>query len=161
MTDQWIEEYYNLLESKRKDISNSDFRFYNIGRLPLIAIKTKEYSESCDICKKNLDILAELGNMLPQCFEKPSARKSFEERKNDIEIHLKETHHLRPAHYYYSLYSFLGSVFGLVLGVLLSLLLSNNFRFDIPIISSALGLFFGQFIGKKLDKKKNIQNRQI
>lgn len=151
--DAWTENYYKILETKRQEISNSDFRFYNLGRLPLIAGKSMENSASCDVCRNNLAELDTLAAMLPQCLNDAAERKDFDNRKAAVENHLKKVHHLRPAHYYYAFYSFLGLVGGLATGSILSLLFSKNFNADVPLLCSILGLFAGQITGKWKDRK--------
>lgn len=159
--DPWIENYIEKLESKKSAITPSDFRFYNIGRLPLLADRTKAYASGCRECKSNIRVIEHLADRLPECLNTPEERKSFEKERHAVERHLRKVHKVLPAHYYYALYAFLGAIIGIILGIVISLLLLNTINLNVPLIFFALGLFSGQIIGKKADKKAYTRNTQI
>ena len=158
--DKWIENYYSLLESGIDKIPKSDFRFYSIGRLPLVAMKTKEFSETCGECRKNLSVLEEFAGNLPEILNDQARRVSFGESRDAIESHLRKVHHVRPAHYYLALYTLIGAVIGAVLGLITGLLSGTERLPDLVLIFFAVGLILGQLIGKRTDRKRYRQKLQ-
>ncbi len=159
--NSWSEDYLTKLEKIRDQISSSDFRFYNIGRLPLIAKKTEEFSKKCNTCKSNLQALTDLAAMLPGCLLKPDTRKKFGVEKSRIDKHLHKEHHVQYANFYYSYYSFFGILSGLIAGSSLSLVILGVINLNYLLISGILGLLSGQIIGKRLDRKKYQNKDQI
>jgi len=159
--ENWLEDYYTLLEQKKKDISISDFRFYNIGRLPLLAAKTSELSQSCHRCRANLKELQVLAEKLPECLEDLKQRREFEHHKNLVENHLRQEHAIRPAHYYYAKYTLIGAVSGIVAGSIISFIIYDEFNVNLPFIFFALGLITGQLMGRRADRIRYKHKRQI
>ena len=158
--DNWIENYYSVLEAGINKIPKSDFRFYNIGRLPLIAIKTREFSSNCEECRNNLPKLEEIAGKLPEILEDRTRRTSFGEEKNAIESHLSKVHRVRPAHYFRALYTLIGAAGGAIMGLLTGLLRGPGIDLNFVLIFFATGLILGQLIGKIADRssyRKNLQ----
>ena len=157
----WSETYHQKLEQVRKQISPSDFRFYNLSHLPLIAKKSEEQSLHCTQCKANLQSLEELAGMLPDCFQNPEKRKVFEKEKSRIEIHLQTSHKISYTNYHYSLYTFAGLIAGLSIGLVFSLIILNVINLNYLLISGILGVLAGQILGKTIERKKYHRNQQV
>ena len=159
--NSWSEGFYSRLEKIREQIPKSDFRFYNLGHLPLVAKKTEEFSKQCEICQSNQKILDQLVEMMPGCFENHHTRRKFDKEKSRIEKHLHRKHQVHYAHFQYSLFSFLGILAGLLAGVLLSLFFTGALSINYLLIASISGLFLGQVAGKYYDRKKYQNKDQI
>ena len=161
MMNSWSENYYAKLEQIRDKITASDFRFFNLGHLPLIARKTEELSENCPICKINIQALDYIASMLPDCLHAPESRKTFEKEKSRIERHLHNAHNVRYANFYYAFYSFFGVITGIFAGIAASMTFLKEINLNFLLISGILGLLAGQIIGKRLDRKKYHDKYQI
>ncbi len=155
-----IDRFYQSLEQKKDKVHPSDFRLYNIARLPILANKTFQNSSACAECRANLQLLEKLVDELPDCLNQKHSRKKFETNKNRIESHLKKTHKLRFSTYYSSFFTLLGSITGGLSGFILSLILKRNTS-DIVLIFIAIGMITGYIIGKSKDNRKNRQNLQM
>ena len=159
--NSWSENFYSRLEKIKDQIPKSDFRFYNLGHLPLVVKKTEEFSKQCEACQLNQKILDQLVDMMPVCFEKHDTRRKFEKEKSRIEKHLHRKHQVYYIHFHYSLFSFLGIIAGLIAGIILSLFFLGKLSINYLLIASILGLFFGQIAGKYFDRKKYQNKDQI
>ena len=156
----WLSNFCQSLEQKKYKLHPSDFRFYNIARLPILANKTMEFSSSCAVCKKNIQLLEELVDKLPESLDHKDTREIFEFNKNKIVLHLKKIHKHRLPAYYLSLFTLIGGIAGGVLGFLLSLIMISNSE-NLILISITIGLISGFITGKIKDKRKYQQNHQI
>ena len=159
--NSWSEDYYSRLEKIRNQIPKTDFRFFNLGHLPLIAKKTEGFSAQCHTCKSNLKTLAELAEMLPDCLLQPESRKVFEKNKYQVEKHLYKIHRVSYANFYYSLFSFLGVFIGIIIGSILSYFITKKINVNYMLISGTIGLLAGQIFGKKRDHIKYKKKYQI
>lgn len=160
-SDEWIENYYQTLESRKDEISSSDFRFYNIGRMPLLAQKTHSFSKQCTICRNNIKKLEMLAESLPHSLQDNQSRKEFEQYKFQIEKHLQKDHGIKFATYYSSLYTLVFSLTGVITGLLSSLLILNKIDINLILICFAVGLIAGRLTGSRIDKKHNIKELQM
>ncbi|MGD2034518.1 MAG: hypothetical protein PVF73_05640 [Bacteroidales bacterium] len=154
-----INNFYQLLDQKKDRFHPSDFRFYNIARLPVLAKKTIEYSGRCPVCRKNIRLLEDMAEQLPESLSKKNTRKQFEKNRDHIEAHLKREHKLRYANYYVSLYTLTGTLTGLLTGFLITLFITNSG--NIVLILTAFGIISGYLTGKIKDKRKYHRNQQI
>lgn len=153
-------QYLTRLENIKEEMSPSDFRFYNIAHLPLLLKNTLENSESCSICKTNIDNFEELIRLIPRQANSAKNRKLFEVKKNSIEEHLKKNHKMKLPGYYTSLGSFFGILISAIAGTIITLLKNLSPLNDIIIITLAAGLIIGRGLGLLLDKnifRKNLQ----
>jgi hypothetical protein len=155
-----FEQYLSRLENIKEDMGPSDFRFYNIAHLPLLLKHTLDKSESCGICKTNIDNIEEIIRLIPTESTSVENRKLFESKKNKIEKHLKKEHKMKLPGYYASLGSLLGILISAIVGIIITLSKNLSLFNDIIIIVLALGLILGRGLGLLLDKnifRKNLQ----
>lgn len=157
---KWLAEFHESLEQKKDKLHPSDFRFYNIARLPILAGKTVEYSQSCKTCRSNIILLEELVNELPEILTEKDTRDSFETKKEKVEFHLKNAHKLRYAAYYSSLFTLFGGLAGGVLGFAISLIMKGNTS-NLLLIFTTIGLLLGYFGGNIKDKEKYRSKQQL
>lgn len=161
MDDQnWPEDFYQSLERKTDKMHPSDFRFYNIARLPILANKTFKYSNACPICKLNKKILEDLVNELPECLNQTNTRKIFEINKDKVVTHLKNAHKLRFANYYTSLFTLFGAIAGGLPWPIIRFTGNSKWN-DISLIFIVFGMIFGYLAGKMKDNRKYRENEQI
>ncbi len=156
----WLTNFYQSLEQKKDKMHPSDFRFYNIARLPILANKTLKYSDSCPTCKLNIQLLEELVDELPECLNQKDTRRKFEINKDKIVSHMVNIHKLRFAAYYTSLFTLMGSIAGGFFWFILTFLMNNKLA-NISLIFVVIGMISGYLIGKMKDKRKYRQNQQI
>ncbi len=159
--NSWSEDYYAKLEQIRDQIPASDFRFFNLAHLPLMAKKTEELSENCESCKINIRTLDHIADMLPDCLHTPESRKTFEKEKSRIERHLHNAHNVRYANFYYAYYSFLGALAGALVGFAVSMTFLKEININFLLVPGIFGLLAGQIMGKRLDRKKYHDKYQI
>jgi hypothetical protein len=155
-----FEYYYNSLLKIKEEISPSDFRFYNIAHLPLLIKNTLDKSISCPTCRKNIEIVDELIELVPLEKSVSADRKKFEHKKNMVENHLKKNHNMKLPGYYTSLGSFLGIILSGIAGVAISMANHLPALNDIIVIALGLGILIGRGIGYIIDKNifhKNLQ----
>lgn len=158
----WQIRVFNALDKKKDLIEPADFRFYNIAHFPLLAKFTEEYSDECNECKKNIQLLDELIDSLPEALNSDiTGRKAFEDSKTKIENHLKKVHHMRFPGFYTSLLSFIGVFVTFLISLLINVLLSQPIFNDITIIGLAVGLVGGLLIGRAIDKNIFTRNLQL
>ncbi len=157
----WSDDFYTRMEKLRHQISASDFRFYNIGHLPLIARKTEVLSKKCAICKNNIKILDSFITILPECFQFADTRKIFEQEKANIEKHLQKEHNIRYPNYYYSAYSLIGAISGIITGAVISFSVLGALSINYLLIPGIIGLGIGLIVGKRSDRKKYQNNLQV
>lgn len=154
-----LNNFYQALDKKKKKLHPSDFRLYNIARMPILANKTLEYSSNCTICKFNIQLLEELVNTLPDCLNHKESRKIFELNKDNIVSHLEKVHMLKLASYYSSLFTFLGLITGGITGLILMLSVMNSG--NTILIFMAIGMISGFLIGRIKDKRRYRQKKQL
>jgi len=156
----WLENFYQSLEQKKEKMHPSDFRFYNIARLPILANKTLKYSDTCRACKLHIKLLEELVDELPECLNQKDTRKKFEINKNKIVSHMVNVHKLRFATYYTSLFTLIGSIAGGLLWFILTFVMISKLA-NISLVFVVIGMTSGYLIGKMKDKRKYRENQQI
>jgi len=159
---KWYNDILEKLESVKENIEPTDFRFYNIKHLPLIAKYTLDYSKSCPKCTDNISIINEIVVFLEDFSGKSnSKRRIFERKKNKIEDHLKKNHHLRFPGYYTSLGTFLGLLAAIFLSAILSFILHIAPFNNLLLISIAFGVIIGRIVGNILDRNIYINKKQM
>ena len=152
---------FNNLESQKEHFTPSDFRFYNIGHLPILAKRSETYSNECPICKNNLHALALQSEQLSKKLQDFKKRKAFDALKRDIERHLKHEHgHRYPGHYL-ALYSFIGTTIGLALGYPVARILTPLDQTNTWLIITGAMLIIATIMGKQKDKKLAKADKQI
>jgi len=156
----WLANIYQSLDNKKGRFHPSDFRFYNIAHLPLIANKTAKHSENCLICKENIGLLEKLVDELPESLNDKDSKRKFEMNKDKIVSHLKKEHKLRFANYFASLYTLVGTLTGVLLWFILTKLFPGKTS-DTLFIFIVIGMILGYLTGKIKDKRKYRQNQQI
>ena len=156
----WLANFYQSLEQKKDKMHPSDFRFYNIARLPILANKTLKYSDTCPTCKLNIKLLEELVDELPECLNQKNTRKKFETKKENIVSHMVNVHKLKFATYYTSLFTLIGSAAGGLLWFILTFLVNGKLA-NISLIFVVIGMISGYLIGNIKDKKVYKENQQI
>ncbi len=156
----WLNHYYQTLEGKKNKFHPSDFKFYNIARLPILADKTLLYSSICPECKNHIRLLERLADELPECLDSVNTRKDFMITKDKIESHLKKEHKLKLATYYSSLFTFLFGLLGALLGLLIAWTIKEN-PGNLILTFFAVGMISGYLFGKMKDNKKYQQNQQL
>ncbi len=147
--------FMHSLQERSKEISPGNFRFYNIGRIPLLAKHTFMLSYSCPSCKNNKENLEELLGYLPDCFDDPGKVRDFERRKEEIEKHLIRAHRIRVANYHYSLYTLLGLIAGSIIGIAIQYV----FQHRIWMLVAIAGTIAGAVYGKIVEQRKNEENK--
>ncbi len=159
---QRVKQITEELEKKVTNISPSDFHFFNIAHLPLIAKKTAEYSDTCEQCLSNLQTIETLVKEIPDCFsDDMKKRKSFGEKKEEIEAHLKKKHKLHFPGYFTALGSLSGTFTGLLLSLGLIFWGNKSFFDKVNLLTVAVFLFLGYTIGMIVDKKIFKKNMQL
>ncbi|MBN2522385.1 MAG: hypothetical protein JXB24_03880 [Bacteroidales bacterium] len=156
----WLNHFYRTLENKKTKFHPSDFKFYNIARLPILADKTILYSSTCPQCMIHIKLLEKMADELPECLDFADTRKKFVLTKDKIESHLKKEHRLRFATYYSSLYTFLFAMLGAVIGLLIARMIKKSPE-NLILIFLATGMISGYLFGKMKDHKKYRQNQQL
>jgi len=156
----WLANFFQSLEQKKDKMHPSDFRFYNIARLPILAKKTLKYYDTCPTCKLNIKLIKELVDELPECLDQKNTRKKFETNKDNIVSHMINVHKLRFATYYTSLFTLIGSGAGGLLWLILTFLMNNKLA-NISLIFVVIGMISGHLIGKIKDKRVYKENQQL
>ena len=160
-TSNWLLNKINELEEKTQGINPSDFRFYNIAHLPIIAKRTVELSEICENCKLNIQTIDQLIDSLPQCLENNAInRKHFEENKNKLENHLRKQHKCHFPGYYAAIGSLIGFLLGILTAVFLAFFTTLPLFNKLSLIALAVFLMTGRWLGIYIDKnvfKNNLQ----
>lgn len=159
---KWEELVIEKLEAKISEISPTDFRFYNISHFPIIAKRTVQESSKCSICTSNTEEIDRLIDALPQILtQNASDRRKFEQKKNEIEKHLRKKHHYHFPGYYAALGSLIGLFTGVVPGIFLRIFAANDTLNKLSILILGLTLLAGWFIGTHIDKKLFRKNLQL
>jgi hypothetical protein len=150
----WNELFFETLDKNKEKITPSDFRFYNIERLPIIAKKTNEFSAVCIDCKHYLAELDDMALNLPDFINTSREnRVIFEKKLSKITTHLKREHKLQFATYYLSLYTVTGFLTGIIAGSLISYSVTGTFDINYLMISGVAGLILGRIMGNSKEKK--------
>lgn len=150
--------YDNLigqLNLKTDSISAGDFRFHNVGRIPLMAKHTYQRSNDCPDCRSNIAGLERLIELIPECFTHKEKLREFDMLKQTITKHLTKQHGIRYANYYYSLYTFIGFVVGTGAGILLQ----SIFQQRLWIVFALAGTTAGAAYGKLRERREYQRNR--
>ncbi len=162
MENSWHIQIFNILEKKKESLEPGDFKFYNIAHFPLLAKYTEIHAKKCKECSDNTILLNEIVDSLPEALNtNASDRKLFETKKTKIENHLKKAHNMRFPGLYTSLLSLIGILIGFLISLALNYIFRNPLLNDLTLISLAVGLVGGVFVGRLFDKNIFLKNLQL
>jgi hypothetical protein len=157
----WVTRFNESLEQSKHRISRSDFRFYNIAHLPLIARKSYIESKHCTQCNDNLAVLENLAQNLDTWLGADrKQRKNFEQKINNVTAHLQSVHNMRLAFYNVSFYTFLGIAGGFLAGLVLTRFTTSGHE-TVWVVALCVGLLVGRWTGYFIEKKAVNRNKQI
>jgi hypothetical protein len=149
----WYKNIENQIIEQKEKLYKRDYRFFHVDTFLLLSKKIDEFSHSCHECKElkatSEYIAANLFNLIN---DNSLARKSYEEKLEQIRKHLRKTHGILPKEYNTSFFSLIGLVIGLLLGFLV-FLFNNEWLRGGLLIGSAVGLLVGRIYGRILDGK--------
>ncbi len=158
--ESWLVKIHkNLLEQKEK-IHKKDFRFFQIDILLELARRSQIFSNSCDVCRANKQVIEDLSVSVADKINTIKGRNEVTKQIDKIVQHLKKKHKIYIKGYFLAVGSFWGILIGTVLGLVVGEL------FDFQLISSVsagfvIGLFVGRFLGNIFEKKAGSENRLI
>ena len=140
------ENIKNSIEILKKD--NNRAKLMNIVQLEKIVNKLDNNSDSCDECKKYLDLIEKVLDNLT--FEENSSLKNYKQNVSLVKAHLQSKHKIVAEGYYLSIYGPMGMCIGVTYGII----------FDNIGIGMLIGMCIGVAIGIALDsdakKKGNV-----
>ncbi|MBN2682823.1 MAG: hypothetical protein JXR58_09970 [Bacteroidales bacterium] len=157
---------YNSYKEKIKgiiekhNIAYKDYSFFMLTRLPGIAEKLEEFSDSCEDCKNYMHTLEKQINILPKIVsDDVSYRKEYEKTLDLISRHLRKEHKLVPERFFVAVYSTFGLFGGLFLGLGLSYLIYSSLNQSVIFASLGIGVFAGYIWGSIKDLR--YKNRKM
>jgi F0F1-type ATP synthase assembly protein I len=161
-TSAWAEQKIKILESKIQEIDPSDFRFYNIAHIPIIAKQTDAFSSTCEKCAENRAIIDNLLDHLQDSLsDDADKRKTFDINKSSIEAHLKKEHNCHFPGYYTALWSLIGLIGGFLTAASISYFTNQSIFNKLSLMALAVFLMLGRGIGVLTDRKVFRNNLQL
>lgn len=152
--EEWVKNVVAELEAKVPEMSPADFRFYNISHLPLIAMRTLENTPRCSVCADNVKQIDKMVASLPDVLtQNASERKAFEQKKSQIEKHLRKKHNYHFPGYFAALGSLLGLAIGIIAAALVVIFGEVPVFNKLSILLLGVFLLTGWFLGNYSDQK--------
>jgi len=162
MKDNWVEHIEQKIDDQVLSfISKRDYRFYQIEKLKKIA-KLLHKQNSCLDCKYAKSDLEILVDDLDRLINKSGVNRSeYEKRVEKLIKHLKDEHDIYQAYHFTYNYSAIYTLVGSVFGLLLTYGWYYYFNPSLFFMCAGLGMFIGNIMGYKKDKKYRSKGKQI
>lgn len=142
--------------------STKDLRFYQVDVLLRHAAHTEALASQCVQCRANKALVEQVVADLPHYFDgSAGGRRRFEQAFYPIEEHLRQAHGFARAHYYKTLFVFLGMTIGMLFGAALGWVVNPNALVPFLFVGWTLGYAAGYFRGQAKERLLAHQNRYL
>lgn len=150
----------NRISAQRSEISDRDFRFYQLDKIVRIS-QFLDRNSDCDDCRLYLGNIFEFINNLPENLGDRKKRVKFDGTIEKTIRHLRKTHGFYLEKYFNYNYTFLGMFTGLASGLLASYLITDFNRAPVIIAGWLTGLIAGRITGNIKDQRIKKEARQM
>ena len=155
----WYRQLIRDLETHQLGFSDKQLRAYQIDLMLRIALRVKELSDTCELCRDFQRILSRMEEEFPE-LPGSKAQRHYQIRQLRLMTeHFVKAHRLAPPQYYTRLYANYGFVLGLLFGIAVGLLALNNGLY-VPVASVA-GLTLGTTLGWIVDTRVKREQRVL
>jgi len=155
----WYRQLIRDFETHRLDFTEKQLRAYQVDLMLRIALRVKELSDACELCRDFQRILSRMEEEFPELPGSKAQRRYHIRQLRLMTEHFVKAHRLAPPQYYTRLYANYGFVVGLLFGIAVGLLVMNNGLY-LPLASIA-GLILGMTLGWIVDTRVKREQRVI
>lgn len=148
------------ISAQRNDISDRDFRFYQLDKIIRIS-QFLEKDRDCKDCRLYLENIFEFIDNLPDNLSDRKKRMMFDGTIEKTLRHLRKIHGFYLEKYFNYNYTVLGMFAGLATGIFISYIITEYSKAPIIIAGWLTGLIAGRITGNILDKRIKKESRQM